>query len=399
MLEGIDSSRFASPGWSSLPHSGDGSLVSIAIQPAADRRRSRHHQRPGADQHRGVRAIRRWRSSSASPSRSRRMGGCPRSNTRARSRATACRQVTVVFEDGTDIYFARQLVNERIQQVQDQLPPGLEPTMGPIATGLGEIFMWTVEAEPGARKARTARRTRRPTCGRSRTGSSGRSCATSPVSPTSTPSAVSSKQFHVTAGSREADGLRAQLPRRDEALARQQRQRRRRLHRAQRASSIWSASPGQVADIEDIERHRRRRSATACRSASRDVADVRMGKELRTGAATAERRGSRARHGLHADRREQPHGVPARRRQAGGGQPHAAAGRRRARPSTTAPRWSTRRSPPCEKNLLEGALLVIVVLFLLARQPPRRAHHRARHSALDAVHHHRHGRRQVSAAT
>lgn len=56
-------------------------------------------------------------------------------------------QVTVVFEDGTDIYFARQLVNERIQQAQGQLPPGIEPSMGPIATGLGEIFMWSVEAK------------------------------------------------------------------------------------------------------------------------------------------------------------------------------------------------------------------------------------------------------------
>ena len=61
-------------------------------------------------------------------------------------------QVTVVFEDGTDIYFARQLVNERIQAVKSQLPPGIEPTMGPIATGLGEIFMYSVEPKPGAKK-------------------------------------------------------------------------------------------------------------------------------------------------------------------------------------------------------------------------------------------------------
>ena len=59
-------------------------------------------------------------------------------------------QVTVIFKDGTDIYFARQLVNERIQQAKSQLPPGLEPEMGPIASGLGEIFMWTVEPKPGA---------------------------------------------------------------------------------------------------------------------------------------------------------------------------------------------------------------------------------------------------------
>ncbi|MEO5844603.1 MAG: CusA/CzcA family heavy metal efflux RND transporter, partial [Caldimonas sp.] len=62
-------------------------------------------------------------------------------------------QVTVIFKDGTDIYFARQLVNERIQQVKGQLPPGLEPEMGPIASGLGEIFMWTVEPKAGAKKA------------------------------------------------------------------------------------------------------------------------------------------------------------------------------------------------------------------------------------------------------
>ncbi len=61
-------------------------------------------------------------------------------------------QVTVVFEDGTDIYFARQLVNERIQAARSQLPPGIEPEMGPIATGLGEIFMFAIEARPGARK-------------------------------------------------------------------------------------------------------------------------------------------------------------------------------------------------------------------------------------------------------
>ena len=61
-------------------------------------------------------------------------------------------QVTVVFEDGTDTFFARQLVNERIQAAKSQLPPGIEPQLGPIATGLGEIFMYAVEPKPGARK-------------------------------------------------------------------------------------------------------------------------------------------------------------------------------------------------------------------------------------------------------
>ncbi|CAM3368880.1 CusA/CzcA family heavy metal efflux RND transporter [Cupriavidus taiwanensis] len=61
-------------------------------------------------------------------------------------------QVTVIFRDGTDIHFARQLVNQRIQEARDQLPPGITPAMGPISTGLGEIYLWTVEADPGARK-------------------------------------------------------------------------------------------------------------------------------------------------------------------------------------------------------------------------------------------------------
>ena len=81
------------------------------------------------------------------------MAGLPRlEETRSISRY-GLSQVTVIFEDGTDIYWARQLINERIQEVKGKLPPGIEPTMGPIATGLGEIFLWTVEALPGATTA------------------------------------------------------------------------------------------------------------------------------------------------------------------------------------------------------------------------------------------------------
>jgi len=61
-------------------------------------------------------------------------------------------QVTVIFEDGTDIYFARQLVNQRLQEAAAALPPGVVPAMGPISTGLGEIYLWTVEAREGAVK-------------------------------------------------------------------------------------------------------------------------------------------------------------------------------------------------------------------------------------------------------
>ncbi len=62
-------------------------------------------------------------------------------------------QITVVFEEGTDIYFARQQVGERMNAAKSSLPAALEPALGPIATGLGEIFMFTVNAEPGARNA------------------------------------------------------------------------------------------------------------------------------------------------------------------------------------------------------------------------------------------------------
>ena len=61
-------------------------------------------------------------------------------------------QVTVIFNDGTDIYFARQQVSQRIQEARGKLPVGIEPIMGPISTGLGEIFMWSVDAEGGAKK-------------------------------------------------------------------------------------------------------------------------------------------------------------------------------------------------------------------------------------------------------
>jgi cobalt-zinc-cadmium resistance protein CzcA len=54
-------------------------------------------------------------------------------------------QITAVFSDKTDIYFARQQVTERMRMAEDRLPLGVMPEMGPIATGLGDIFMWTVE--------------------------------------------------------------------------------------------------------------------------------------------------------------------------------------------------------------------------------------------------------------
>ena len=87
------------------------------------------------------------------------MAGLPKlSYTRSLSRYGLA-QVTVVFEDGTDLYFARQLVAERIQEAKSQLPSGIEPSMGPISTGLGEIFMFTVENKLGFHHSPTDLRT------------------------------------------------------------------------------------------------------------------------------------------------------------------------------------------------------------------------------------------------
>lgn len=77
------------------------------------------------------------------------LAGMPRlQSTRSLSR-NGFSQITAVFDEKTDIYFARQQVSERLGEARSSLPPNTEPHMGPISTGLGEIYMWTVQyAEP-----------------------------------------------------------------------------------------------------------------------------------------------------------------------------------------------------------------------------------------------------------
>ncbi len=61
-------------------------------------------------------------------------------------------QVTAVFTESTDIYFARQQVLERLTEAKEAMPSGVEPRLGPVSTGLGEVLMWTVrfaERRPG----------------------------------------------------------------------------------------------------------------------------------------------------------------------------------------------------------------------------------------------------------
>ncbi len=80
------------------------------------------------------------------------MAGLPRlAYTRSLSRY-GLSQVTVVFQDGTDVYFARQQVAERLQALRSNLPENIEPQLGPVATGMGEVLMYVVDAAPDARK-------------------------------------------------------------------------------------------------------------------------------------------------------------------------------------------------------------------------------------------------------
>lgn len=61
-------------------------------------------------------------------------------------------QITIIFKDGTDIYWARQLINQRLQEADGQLPDAVDPVMSPVSTGLGEIYQWVIKAQPDARK-------------------------------------------------------------------------------------------------------------------------------------------------------------------------------------------------------------------------------------------------------
>jgi len=75
------------------------------------------------------------------------MGGLPRVRMLRSLSKTGLSLVVIVFEDGVDTYFARQLVFERLQLARENLPAGVEPELGPISTGLGEVFQYTLESD------------------------------------------------------------------------------------------------------------------------------------------------------------------------------------------------------------------------------------------------------------
>ena len=283
------------------------------------------------------------------------MAGIPRMDyTRSISRY-GLSQVTVVFEDGTDIYWARQLISERIAEVKERLPRGIEPRMGPIATGLGEIFMYTVSASEGSDLDTMELRTVQDWIVRPQLRN--------------TPGVVEvntiggyRKQFHVLPDPDKLFAYDLTLQDLVAALARNN------LNTGagyieRQGAQLLIRSPGQVKDLDDIR---------AITVALRDgipiqlytVAEVRLGNELRTGAATQDGQetvmgtvfmlmGENSRvvarstaERLEAIKPSLPPGV-------------------QLKPLYNRTSLVDKTIATVQKNLAEGALLVIIVLFLL----------------------------------
>jgi heavy metal efflux system protein len=270
-------------------------------------------------------------------------------------------QVTVVFEDGTDIYFARQLVNERLQAARGQLPEGLTPELGPIATGLGEIFMYTIEAERGAR---------RPD-GELYTPEDLRTLQDWVIRPQlrNTPGVTDvntiggfERQYHVTPYPDRLVAYGVTMAEVVEALNRNNANVG--AGYVERFGEQYLVRvPGQAESLEDLGAIIvANRNGVPVRVA--DVADLIMGEELRTGAATEDGRevvlgtvfmlvGENSRTVAQA--------VAARLETAAEALPAGV----RAVPVYDRTDLVDRAIHTVEKNLVEGALLVIVVLFLL----------------------------------
>lgn len=270
-------------------------------------------------------------------------------------------QVTVVFKEDTDIYLARQLINERLQGIRSALPVGIEPQMGPIATGLGEVFTYSVRAKSGALKAD----------GTEYTAEDLRTIQDWIIRPqmVKVPGVTEinsiggyEREYQVAPDPAKLLAYKVSLAELSEALIRNNQNAG--AGYIERNGEQWLVrSPGQLTSLEDIRNVViTKRDDTPIRIS--DVAEVFYGKQLRTGAATQDGKetvlgtafmligeNSRVVARAVAERLEQvnqslPEGVVAK----------AVYDR------TT---LVDKTLKTVQKNLFEGAVLVIVVLFLL----------------------------------
>ncbi|HEY9016763.1 CusA/CzcA family heavy metal efflux RND transporter [Thiomicrospira sp.] len=270
-------------------------------------------------------------------------------------------QVTVVFEEGTDLYFARNLINERLVAIKSQLPTGLDPKMGPIATGLGEIFMYTVEAEPGQLKPN----------GEPYNTMDLREIQDWIIKPqlAKVPGVTEinsiggfNKQYHVTPDPLKMRQFQVTFQDLQQALKLNNRN----LgagYIEKQGQQFLVRSPGQLESLLDIEQVIVKQLGSTPVRVS-DIAEVSIGKELRTGAAT--RNGQETVMGtammlVGENSREVANAVAEKLQAIQTSLP----------PGVTAEAVYNRTIlvdkaiETVQKNLIEGALLVIVVLFLL----------------------------------
>jgi len=270
-------------------------------------------------------------------------------------------QVTIVFEDGTDIYFARNLVNERLLQARSQLPGGIEPELGPVATGLGEIFLYTVQADANARQPdgrpydAVALRTLQDWVIRPQLRQ------VSGVTEVNTIGGYE-REFHVTpdpgrllAFGLSFDEIVAALERNNASVGAGYIER--------NGEQYLIRSPGQVTDIPSIEgiivAHRDGVPITI-----RDVAEIGYGKQLRTGAATRDGRETvlgTAVMLIGGNSRAVSKAVAAKLREITATLPRGIT----AEPVYDRTVLVEKTIATVQKNLLEGAVLVIAVLLLM----------------------------------
>ncbi|WP_445361708.1 efflux RND transporter permease subunit [Microbulbifer sp. EKSA005] len=270
-------------------------------------------------------------------------------------------QVTVVFKEGTDLYFARNLINSRLGTIESNLPPGLEPEMGPIATGLGEIFMYTVEALPGATQPN----------GQPYDATALREIQDWIIKPqlSLVPGVTElntiggyNKQYHVTPDPRQMLNFGVSMEDIAEALRRNN-ESRGAGYLENNGRQLLVRSPGQLQNIGEIEDVViTSRSGVPVKIS--DVAEVAIGKELRTGAAT--RDGEETVLGtammlVGENSREVARNVAVALEQVKSTVPEGV----KVEAVYDRTTLVDKAIATVQKNLIEGALLVVVVLFLL----------------------------------